>query len=143
MIRQLTLFVRLPAPDRRALLEAVTFSTLAAILVHTVQFRRLTRRLGHHMAVSGTEIDTDRRAQVALVCWAIDAAERHLPWHPVCLPRAIAAQWMLRRRQIPSTLYLGADPARDYDAHAWVRAGRTVVTGGPLDDRYKVVSTFA
>jgi len=143
MIRHLILFARLPAPDRRVLVEAVAFCTLAGLLIRLVRFRRLAHHLGTHMAVSPTKPDQASRTQVGRIRWAIDAAARHLPWHPVCLPQAVAAQWMLRRRSIPSTLYLGADPSRDYDAHAWVRAGTTIVTGGPDNDRFTVVSSFA
>jgi Transglutaminase-like superfamily len=77
------------------------------------------------------------------VNWAVEAAARALPWHPVCLPQAIAATAMLRRRSINSTLYLGVDPADRLDAHAWVRVGPVIVTGGPTIDRFTVVSTFA
>jgi hypothetical protein len=143
MIRQLTRFLRLPAPERLDLAEAVLLCTLAGVLVKLIPFRRLAPRLGRHMAVSPAETEEGRRTEAARVGWAISAAAQHLPWRPVCLPQAIAAQWMLRRREIPSTLYLGADPARGYDAHAWVRAGTTIVTGGPREERYTVVSSFA
>ncbi|MDH4132846.1 MAG: lasso peptide biosynthesis B2 protein [Gemmatimonadota bacterium] len=143
MIRQLILFVRLPAPERRDLVEAAALCTVAGVLIRVLKFRRLAPRLGRHMAVSPAERDEATSPQVAGVRWAIEAAARHLPWRPVCLPQAVAAQWMLRRRGIPSTLYLGADPARAYDAHAWVRAGTTIVTGGPLEERFTVVSSFA
>jgi len=83
------------------------------------------------------------REDVQRIKWAVAAAARILPWNPVCLPQAVAAQWMLRRRGIPSTFYLGTDPANQYAAHAWVRAGRIVVTGGDDPRRYTVVSTFA
>ncbi len=143
MIRQPILFIRLPAPERRDLIEAVTLCTVAGILIKVLKFRRLARRLGRHMAVSPETRDTATIPQVARVRWAVAAAARHLPWRPVCLPQAVTAQWMLRRRGIPSTLYLGADPTRGYDAHAWVRAGTTIVAGGPREDRFAVVSTFA
>ncbi len=143
MIRQLILFIRLPAPERRDLVEAVALCTVASVLLKVVTFRRLAPRLGQHKAVSPTEADRANRRQVARVGWAIAAAARHLPWRPVCFPQAITAQWMLRRRGIPSTLYLGADPARGYDAHAWVRAGTMIVTGGPRQDRFVIVSSFA
>lgn len=143
MIRQLTRFVRLPAPERRDLVEAVALCSVAGLLLKVLKFRRLAPRLGRHMAVSPAEPDRANGPTVARVSWAVAAAAHHLPWHPVCLPQAVAAQWMLRRRSIPSTLYLGADPARDYDAHAWVRAGTTIVTGGPRDDRFAIVSSFA
>lgn len=143
MIRPLARFLRLPAPERRTLAEAVLLCTVAGVLLKLLPFRRIAGRLGRHMAVSPPESDAARQTQVARVGWAIAAAARYLPWRPVCLPQAVTAQWMLRRRGIPSTLYLGADPARGYDAHAWVRAGTTIVTGGPLEDRYAVVSSFA
>ena len=143
MIRPPLLFIRLPAPERRALVEAVALCTLAGLLIRVLAFRRLAPRLGRHMAVSPETPDAATMQQVVRVRWAVAAAGKHLPWRPVCLPRAVAAQWMLRRRAIPSTLYLGADPARGYDAHAWVRSGATIVTGGPRDDRYAVVSSFA
>lgn len=143
MIRRLILFVRLPAPERRDLVEAALLCTVAGVLIRVLAFRRLAPRLGRHMAVSPAEQDPATSRRVAGICWAIETAARHLPWKPVCLPQAVAAQWMLRRRAIPSTLYLGADPAHDYHAHAWVRAGTTIVTGGPLEDRFTVVSSFA
>lgn len=143
MIRQLTRFVRLPAPERRDLAEALVLCTVAGALLVVLKFRRLAPRLGRHMAVSPAEHDTHTSEQVARVSWAIATAARHLPWRPVCFPQAVTAQWMLRRRGIPSTLYFGADPARGYDAHAWVRAGTTIVTGGPREDRFAIVSSFA
>lgn len=143
MFRQLTHFVRLPAPERRDLVEAVALCIAASVLLKVLKFRRLAPRLGKHMAVSPEERDRAYSAQVGRVRWAVAAAARHLPWRPVCLPQAVTAQWMLRRRGIPSTLYLGTDPARGYDAHAWVRAGNTIVTGGPREDRFAIVSSFA
>ncbi|MEO8138761.1 MAG: lasso peptide biosynthesis B2 protein [Gemmatimonadota bacterium] len=143
MFRRLIRFVRLPAPERRHLVEAAALCTAAGLLIRVLKFRRLAPRLGQHMSVSPAERDRTAIQTVASVRWAVAAAARHLPWRPVCLPQAIAAQWMLRRRRIPSTLYLGADPASGYEAHAWVRAGTTIVAGGPREDRFAVVSTFA
>lgn len=135
--------VRLPAPERGDLAEAMVLCTLASVLLRVLRFRRLAPRLGRHMAESpGQHVPITIR-QVARVRWAVGAAARHLPWKPVCLPQAITAQWMLRRRGIPSTLYLGTDPARGYDAHAWVRAGAVIVAGGPRQERFAVVSSFA
>ncbi len=143
MIRRPLLFIRLPPAERTALIESLALCTLAGVLIRVLPFRHLATRLGRHMAVSAAEPDATASWEVARIRWAIGAAQRHLPWHPVCLPRAIAAHWMLRRRGIPSTLYLGADPSRGYDAHAWVAAGDMIVTGGPREDRFAVVASFA
>ena len=135
--------VRLPATERADLLEAVATCTVASILLKVLPFSRVAPRLGRHMAESPPHQPGATSGQVARVGWAITTAARYLPWKPVCLPQAVTAQWMLRRRGIPSTLYLGTDPSQNYDAHAWVRAGGVIVTGGPHHGRFAVVSTFA
>jgi hypothetical protein len=95
------------------------------------------------MAQSPPDGSKSSTRDVRLVQWSVAAAARLLPWKPVCLPQAVTAQWMLRRRGIPSTLYFGTDPSNQYAAHAWVRAGQIVVTGGDDPRRFTVVSTFA
>ncbi len=95
------------------------------------------------MAEAPAEAAPGSLSEAARVKWAVETAARVLPWKPVCLPQAVAATVMLKRRHIPSTLYLGVDPSRALDAHAWVRVGQVTVTGGPVDQRFAVVSTFA
>ncbi len=142
-MRRLVQFIRLPGPDRALLLEAAAGLVAAGVAIRVFRFVRLAAGLGTHMAESPLEQDRSATAEAVRVRWAVETAARHLPWKPVCLPQAVAAQRMLRRRGIPSTLYLGVDPGRGYDAHAWVRAGKVVVTGGPRPDHFTVVSTFA
>jgi hypothetical protein len=134
---------RLTAGERRLVVESVVGLTISTILVRFWQFRRLAARLGRHMVESPTEQDQRARAVARQVGWAIGATARRLPWHPVCLPQALTAQWMLRRRGVPSTLYLGVSPTAQYDAHAWVRAGVLVVSGGPVRPEFVVVASFA
>jgi hypothetical protein len=60
------------------------------------------------------------------------------------LVQALAAKIMLTRRGICSTLYLGAAKAGEgLAAHAWLRSGSVIVTGGPGRERFTVISTFA
>ena len=63
--------------------------------------------------------------------WAVAAVGRTRPCEGhVCLPQAIAAHQMLKRRGIPSTLLLGvAHEDSKMIAHAWVTVGDLIVTG--------------
>jgi Transglutaminase-like superfamily len=64
----------------------------------------------------------------ALVAATIDRIGAKLD--AVCLPRALAAQAMLRRRGIASRLCLGVARAdRSLSAHAWVEIGGKVIVG--------------
>jgi hypothetical protein len=116
---------------------------VASVLIRLRTFSRMARRLGEHMAETPTSAGRPEIAEARRVRWAVQAAATRLPWKPVCLPQAVAATWMLRRRGIHSTLYLGVDRATGFDAHAWVRVGRVIVTGAPEHRRFSVVSTFA
>jgi len=142
-MKRLRLFLRLSAADRRLLVEAVLGLARAGVLLRVQRFSRLSHSLGRHMAESPPEEAAMLTREARRVQWAVETAARNLPWKPVCLPQAVAATQLLRRRGIASTLYLGIDPAEGYDAHAWVRVGRFIVTGGPSPDRFSIVSKFA
>lgn len=143
MVKQFRRLARVTPSEWARLIEAVAALTLASVLLKALRFDRLARRLGRHMAEGPSDPDRAAVRTARLVRWAVTAAADRLPWKPVCLPRAVAAHWMLRRRGLASTLYLGLDASRGYDAHAWVRLGRVVVTGGPGEERFVVVSSFA
>jgi hypothetical protein len=71
--------------------------------------------------------------EIGWVLWSIDAAAAKFRKETLCLPRALAAHSMLRRRGITSRVCLGV--AREQDkltAHAWVEVGedRTVASPG-------------
>ncbi len=62
---------------------------------------------------------------------AVERAAALLPGASLCLPRAMAAKWMLERRGFASTIHLGVgrDPGRRLHAHAWLEAGGGLITG--------------
>jgi hypothetical protein len=63
--------------------------------------------------------------EIGWVLWAIDAAEAKSRSETLCLPRALAAHSMLRRRGITSRLCLGvAREQGNLAAHAWVEVGK-------------------
>ena len=65
------------------------------------------------------------------IAWAIEHVGGLPGMHVLCLPRALAAHAMLRRRGIASRLCLGV--ARNGDelaAHAWIEVGEKKIIGG-------------
>jgi hypothetical protein len=136
---------RLAGADRRALLEAAALLGLARAAIPVVRFRRIAPLLGRHMAQTGARLPPGALEHVRRVGWSIEAAARRVPWESACLTQAVAAKLMLRRRGIASTLYLGVrvPEGRALDAHAWLRAGDTIVTGRDGMQRFSVVATFA
>ena len=71
-------------------------------------------------------------AEALLVGRAVARVAHHLPWHPTCLPQALATRAMLRRRGIPCVSHLGVIRTEPFEAHAWVTVNDRVVQGGPI-----------
>lgn len=117
---------------RLRVLEAAAAVTTAQIMLAILPFRWTAAAIGtakREGAPLGPPT-ADRRA--AAVGRAVFAAARRLPWSPVCLPQALAASWMLRRRSIASRVCFGVlREGGALKAHAWTTtADGGVVCGG-------------
>lgn len=115
--------------------EAAITLCAASARLRTVPRGRLVTVLGEPEVPAG---DADERPATATpgqlrrgrrVGRMVERVAGLLPWHPVCLPQALATQWMLERRRVPSVLHLGVADARSMDAHAWVTVGARKVVG--------------
>lgn len=128
--------------ERRLLAEAVLLLAVARLSVLVLPFRWLSALLGGDR--EETALDTPAAAAAA-VGQAVERVSRFTPWRSNCLAQALAGHVMLRRRHVPTTLYLGV--AKDADvrlhAHAWLRSGTLIVTGRSGHERFAPVMTYA
>lgn len=133
--------------ERLLLLEAFALLGVARLLVVSTPFRWLAASLGERMKESSPEVTPDDLHLARLVGQAVRSAASNTPWESVCLPQAVAGQWMLKRRGIAATLYLGAMKAdnkpEQLAAHAWLRCGDIILTGAAGHRQFTVVATFA
>lgn len=140
-------FLRRSGRERLLFLEALAGLCWDKARVALVPFHRIAPGLGAPQRETPPAIATAQRAVAVEVSWAVQAVARHSPVAFVCLPQAIAAQRMLRRRGIASTLYLGVAPDRAapalLQAHAWLRAGDKIVTGEHEATRHRALAWFA
>jgi hypothetical protein len=137
-------FMRRRRADRLLLLEALFWLAWAKLLLLTLPFRWIAPRLGRQMSESPDSLAEADRPLARQVGWAVQAVARYVPLGFVCLPQAMAAKWMLRRRSMPSTLYLGLrhEEKAGLTAHAWLRAGDNIITGGAARVEHRVIATF-
>ena len=130
LTRDLGLVLRLPSRRWRALGQAVIELAAARLGLgadHT-----------HHLSGSITSDSPTAplsRAQMGLiddVTFAIPRVAARLPWRADCMVQALAAKRWLGRHDIVTQLVIGArtDGTNPLDAHAWLKAGERIVTGG-------------
>ncbi len=136
-------FLRLPPSQQVLALEAALFLGLARVVVRRVPMRRWRGWLAAGRAQSGGPAGGS--APDRIVGRMVRRVASRLPFEAACLPRALAAHWMLRRRNVDSRLVLGvrrpAGGPADY--HAWLTANGECVVGGPVDGRYTPLFTSA
>ncbi|PKN04109.1 MAG: hypothetical protein CVU74_08570 [Deltaproteobacteria bacterium HGW-Deltaproteobacteria-9] len=133
--------------ERMLLLEAFLLLGAARLGVLILPFRLLAKSLGHHMTEADASIQPADLQLARIIGWAVRSAANYTPWGSVCLPQAVAAKWMIKRRGIPGTLYLGVmkdeTKPEKLAAHAWLRCGQIILTGAKGHRQYTVVSTFS
>jgi hypothetical protein len=137
---------------RRALVvEAVAYLLVARLALVLVPFPRLARHLGTFVPPddarnSQAKIDiTPDQTQLATdISWAVTRAARYVPFKAVCLPQAMAARVMLKRRGVKSVMHFGAAKGTEkpVDAHAWLDAAGVEVTGYPVAENFAEIACF-
>ena len=136
---------QLPGDRRRLLGEALLALMIARTAMALLPFRRIAAWLGTRGAESPVTATTEEIRSAQEVGWAVGAVARRVPWDGRCLAQALAASGMLRRRGLEGTVSFGVSQGEfaGFDAHAWLRVGSCMVTGGPGHERFKVFTTFA
>jgi hypothetical protein len=152
LIRRLLLRFKQVDNRRRALLpEAVVYLLAARLGLIFVPFPRLARQLGTFVppadaraAQARTEATADQAHLAEDIGWAVTRAARYVPFKAVCLPQAMAAQVMLKRRGVQSVMHFGAAKGTDkpLDAHAWLDAAGVEVTGYPVAEGFAEIACF-
>lgn len=148
-------FVRAPVRLKTMALEAALFLLLARLLVKYVPMHRWRHWLTTAEEAARGGLQPEERRLARKVARVVRRVARHVPFPAVCLPQAMAAQWMLRRQGIPSRLFFGArrrlrpesaphtdGSASGMDFHAWLTVGDDCVLGGAERDTYIALPPF-
>jgi hypothetical protein len=135
----------MPRRERWLCLEAFCLSGMVRLALLVIPFRRLSLFLGRQAEESPWTENSESVKVARAIGWAVETASRYTPWESKCLVQALVAKIMLRQLGIANTLYLGVarDDRKSLAAHAWLRCGGLVVTGGRAENRFTTVGNFA
>src|SRR5919199_6567150 len=130
---------------RLILVEAIVYVLAARLALNLFSFQRLTWFF--ERPVKQPELDqAERERALKEVRRTIFRVRQYSPIRTTCFHRAIAAQAMLRRRHVGTTLYYGAAtlPERGLTTHVWVQDGDEGVVGhiGAQRHRYHVLARY-
>lgn len=123
--------------DRILLLRAFVLVSAVRVGLRVLPYRTVQRLV--ECAVTHREMTPEEEWQsLRQIVGAVEAMSRRLLGTKPCLTQALAAQRMLRKRGMDSTLRIGvAKDGHELLAHAWLeRMGRVVIGGGNALARY-------
>jgi hypothetical protein len=142
-------FTQVTARRRLLVLEAILCLVAARLALIFIPFPRLAGWLGTFVPPSDPRASRANMAReqsllAREIGWAVTRTARYLPFRAVCLPQAMAAQFMLRRRGVASVMHFGAGKGSDrpLDAHAWLDAAGVEVTGYPVAPHLAEIACF-
>ncbi|MBF7010226.1 lasso peptide biosynthesis B2 protein [Novosphingobium resinovorum] len=139
-------FARFDWEERRCLVEALLLLMLAAVAVRILPLTVLGRVAS--AGPFGASPQTPERSEVLIwmVGWAIDRAAKRSPLRALCFEQGMAAQIMLRRRGIDSTLLYGVaalpGSSRPIRAHVWIETAQFPVIGAPEPGIFALLATW-
>lgn len=116
-----------------------------------VPFKILKSHMGKLNLESAESEDETVYRQASRIAWAIRTTVKYTPWQSKCLVQSLTAQYLLTKKHIASTLYLGVskeemlnhnNKSTDLIAHSWIRCGNYFVTGGN-GNHFAVVAKFS
>lgn len=147
-LKGLVAFLRLPARTKAVALEAALALLVARLLVEHVPMRLWRRRLNTVGDSAGPAEGPGGPPPLRVprnVARVVRKVARRLPWlRARCLPKAMAAQWMLRRRKIRSRLVFGArratSPETSLEFHAWLIVAGECVIGAQEVETFSVLA---
>lgn len=118
------------------------------VLLHWYRFRidhRPFSELSPHIGTPGHETPVETTPKNAWVVHELmNAMYRKLRWKRSCLIRALTAKKLLNRMGERCTLYAGVRKIGDgpMEAHAWLRCGKLIVTGGEIMKDFTVTTIY-
>jgi len=133
--------------------EAACALLAARVATRTVRFITIARAMGWTEGTAQLGLKGNDLKRAAAVGDAIAAANRLFRFREACLAEAIAGKWMLARRGVATTLYVGMRirgsaamaPRSEITAHigmhAWLTAGTKTITGAS-EQPHKTVASF-
>ncbi len=99
--------------------------------IRFVPMKYLKKSFGIEGEESPTEGTREEYRYARMIGEYVNRSANNTPWESKCLVRALTAQKLLKKKGIPTTMYLGVKTEDEkMVAHAWIRTGQLYVTGG-------------
>lgn len=145
LVKKFSLLGNYKIQDKLLLIEALFYTGVARLAMVSTSFKILRKLMGEYNKNKVSELSQQEHILIFKVKWAVLLVSKYTPWKSECLVQALAAQRMLKKRNVNSTIHLGVgkDMHSNILAHAWLKCGGITVTGESKEGFFKEVAKFS
>ncbi len=116
-------YFELPAIERKMFREALWISFKVRLMLRFIPFAVLEKKLGSKESLS-SGFDAADTETLQLIKKSIKRASRYSFWRNKCIEQSLTALIMLKQRNIPYMLTMGATKSKGIlTAHVWIQSG--------------------
>lgn len=143
--RKFNKLFKLPFKIKIYLIGAFLLTGIIRFSILFIPFSKLARIAGKYKGESPKKVNNLEKTVINEIAWVVNVICKYTPWKSNCLVKALTAQIILKKRYISSTLYLGVakDDQNNPIAHAWLRSGVDIITGGSERVIFTEVARFS
>ncbi|NDC76929.1 MAG: lasso peptide biosynthesis B2 protein [Chitinophagia bacterium] len=144
IVRRIRSYLASSSLERRLFAAAFLLTACFRIALLVMPFRRVIGWQGVPGEESPDAADPTSRPYREALHRALLLAARYAPGLATCYTLCLAGKWLLRRKGLPSTLYVGFRKVGDgrYEGHAWLRSYDAWISGGGSRSLYDVHSFY-
>ena len=141
----ITTFLKKPLREKWLLIRILMLLFMVRFLLFVLPFKHFSKLLGNPAEDHQRDSPNPDPQYTHLVARFISNCSRLVPWDSKCLAQAAVGKIMMRKKNIPATVYFGVkkgDETEKIKAHAWLCVGSEIILGGDVADQYTPISMF-
>lgn len=145
LIHLVSTFWKYPFQTKYLVLTIFIRLGIARLIILTTKFSTISKKMGTPKLESTQKIsmhDLDFLKTLKLV---VSQVSPYTFWESNCYTKALCVSQILKSKDISYTVYFGLrknELLNEFDAHAWLRVGDILITGGEDIEGYKVTGLF-
>jgi len=129
-------------PNKKITISVWLYAAWFRFCIRFIPMKYLRKHFGAEGEETSMEGTTEDYRYAKLISRYVNRSADNTPWESKCLVRALTAQRLLKKKKIPTTMYLGVKTEDGKMlAHAWIRTGSLYVTGG-TGEGYAMVAKY-
>lgn len=133
---------------KKLYLTAFFYSAYIRFCMLFVRYKKYESSMGiRGKVIAEHELSNAQLQQIKMVKTVVLANSKYTPWESKCMVQALSAKWLLKKYNVPSTIYFGVTKDSENEgklkAHAWLKVNQTFITGAVGHQKFKVVNFYS